>query len=250
MQIGNRPRDGIYGACFAISANETNQPSRIYCARPGSRIWEVNCEGEVLQTHQFKSALATPPSKIHKPQTNHSEIIAKYEENDEMLDYQPQNLQFGKLQMLNSDFLLAYTELGLYILDVRNSAVVLWCNQFERIVDCVVRDAEIVVFTQTGALYSVQLQTLQQHATLLVREDKLLECACLMRRHVRYFADKAREYYELNILNQVKNYLIDGQEYELLNDLSVIFDAIAQCEGNFIKFLCKVCRCICIFFIY
>lgn len=190
----------------------------------------------MLQTHQFKAALATPPSKIHKPLANNSDIIAKYEENDEMLDYQPQNLQFLKLQMLSSDFLLTYTDLGLYILDIRNSAVVLWCNQFERIIDCVVRDSEIMVFTQTGSLYSVQLQTLQNHAIYLVREDKFLESACLMRKHVRYFADLARENYELNILNQVKNYLIEGQEYELLNDLSVIFDAIAQCEGKCIYF--------------
>lgn len=149
-----------------------------------------------------------------------------------MLDYQPQNLQFGKLQMLTQDFLLTYTELGLYVFDVRTSSVVLWCNQFERIVDCRVVGDEIVIFTQTGSLYSVQLFTLQAHACRLVREEKLLECACLMRKHVKYFADKAREDYELNVLNQVKNFLIDRQEYELLNDLSVIFDAIAQCEGR------------------
>lgn len=33
----------------------------LYCARPGSRIWEVNFSGEVLSTHQFKQLLACPP---------------------------------------------------------------------------------------------------------------------------------------------------------------------------------------------
>lgn len=152
--------------------------------------------------------------------------------NDEMLDYQPQNLQFGRIRKLKNDFLVAFTELGLYIFDVRNSSVVLWCNQFERIVDCRVYNGEIMIFTQTGSLYSVQLQTLQSQACSLVRQEKLLDCAWLMRRNVKYFADRAREDYELGQLNQIKKFLIDRHQYELLNDLSVIFDAIAQCESN------------------
>ncbi|XP_037947307.1 Hermansky-Pudlak syndrome 5 protein homolog [Teleopsis dalmanni] len=231
-QIGNRTRDGAYGSCFAVSNNEAIQPSRIYCARPGSRFWEVDFEGDVIQTHQFKTALAIPPVKIHKVSESEIETIAKYEENDEMLDYQPQNLQFGKVQMLNQDFLLAYTELGLYVFDMRKSSIVLWCNQFERIVDCRVVNDDIVVFTQTGSLYSVRVLLMTQYVCELVRQEKLLECACCMRKNVKYFADKAREDYDMNVLNQIKNFLIDRQEYELLNDLSVIFDAIAQCEGN------------------
>ncbi|XP_067620009.1 BLOC-2 complex member HPS5 homolog [Eurosta solidaginis] len=230
-QIGNRPRDGAFGACFAISTNEAAQPSRIYCARPGSRIWEVDFEGEVLQTHQFKTALAIPPVKIHKFQGFEEDANGKYEENDEMLEYQPQNLQFAKVQMLNKGFLLAFTEFALYVFDMRASTVVLWCNQFERIVDCRVIGKEIVIFTQSGSLYSVQLNSLRTHACTLVRQEKLLECACLMRKNVKYFADKAREDYDLNILNQVKRFLINRHEFELLNDLSVIFDAIMQCEA-------------------
>ncbi|XP_030374886.1 Hermansky-Pudlak syndrome 5 protein homolog [Scaptodrosophila lebanonensis] len=231
-QIGNRPRDGAYGACFFMSPHESVQPSRIYCARPGTRIWEVDFEGEVLQTHQFKSSLATPPTKIHKPSSNSDADADTDEQNDEVLDYQPQHLQFGKVQRFLQDFLLAFTELGLYIFDVRNSRVVLWCNQFERIVDCRIAGSNIFVFTQTGSLYSVQLQTLQAHACHLVQQSKLLECALLMRKHVKYFADKARENYELKVLNQLKQLLIERQEYELLNDISVIFDAISQCTGS------------------
>lgn len=222
----------MYGACFFISSNEAQQPSRIYCARPSSRIWEVDFEGEVLRTHQFKLALACPPTKIHKSQDGDNDNLGSDNDpNDEMLDYQPQALNFAKLLKFK-DFLLAHTELGIYIFDVRNSLVVLWCNQFERIVDCRVAHGEIWVFTQTGTLYSMQMHTLQNHAGCLVRQDKLLECAWIMRRNVRYFADKAREDFELGLLNEVKNFLMERHQYELLNDLSVIFDAIAQCEGN------------------
>ncbi|XP_055856281.1 BLOC-2 complex member HPS5 homolog [Episyrphus balteatus] len=234
-QIGNRLRDGPFGACFAMSTNESLTPSRIYCARPGSRLWEVDFEGEVLQTHQFKAALACPPSKIQKTTDSETEAMFKYsDENSELLDFQPQTLTFTKLQMLSQDFLLTYTELGLYIFDVRTSTVVLWCNQFERIADCRVfgPDGEIVIFTQTGSMYSVSLLTLQSHAMSLVRSEKLLECSFLLKKNLKYFADKAREDYDLIILNHIKNFLIDQQQYELLNDLSVIFDSIAQNEGD------------------
>ncbi|EDW15893.1 Hermansky-Pudlak syndrome 5 protein homolog [Drosophila mojavensis] len=234
-QIGNRPRDGAFGACFFISPHESVQPSRIYCARPGTRIWEVDFEGEVVQTHQFKSALATAPAQILKPSEGDAfsdDDADALEANDELLDYQPQNLQFAKLQRLGENFLLSYTELGLYIFDVRHSSVVLWCNKFERIVDCRVAGTDIFVFTQTGSLYSVQLQTLQAYALSLIQQSKLPQCARLLRQHVKYFADKAREHYELKQLNQLKQLLIERQQYELLNDISVIFDAIAQCTGS------------------
>lgn len=236
-QIGNRPRDGAFGACFFISPHESVQPSRIYCARPGTRIWEVDFEGEVIQTHQFKSALATAPAKIYKnydSDVTHddNDDVDGHESNDEVLDYQPQQLQFSKLQRFGQDFLLAFTELGLYVFDVRQSSVVLWCNQFERIVDCRVAGSDIFVFTQTGSLYSVQLQTLQAHAISLMQQSRLPQCARLLRQHVKYFADKARENYDLKLLNQLKQLLIERQQYELLNDISVIFDAIAQCTGS------------------
>jgi len=188
----------------------------------------VDFEGEVIQTHQFKAALATAPARIQRPGSGSDELDA----NAELLDYQPQTLQFAKVQRLNEDFLLAFTELGLYVFDVRRSAVVLWCNQFERIADCRSSGSEIFVFTQSGALYSVQLQTLQSHAVSLIQQSKLLPCANLLRQHVRYFADKAREDYELKQLNPLKQLLIERQEYELLNDISVIFDAITQCTGS------------------
>lgn len=62
-RIGNKERDGEYGACFFPQSKGLlqGQPALLYCARPGSRIWEVNFNGEVLSTHQFKQLLACPP---------------------------------------------------------------------------------------------------------------------------------------------------------------------------------------------
>lgn len=62
-RVGNKERDGEYGACFFPQNRGllVGQPPLLYCARPGSRIWEANFNGDVLSTHQFKQLLACPP---------------------------------------------------------------------------------------------------------------------------------------------------------------------------------------------
>lgn len=95
-QIGNKARDGKYGACFlkpllesekstktgeeenvsrkrTFSFNTEGEGSslneshfKIFCARPGSRFWEVTSNGIVIKTHQFKEALAIPPLPVYK----------------------------------------------------------------------------------------------------------------------------------------------------------------------------------------
>ncbi|XP_018580135.1 Hermansky-Pudlak syndrome 5 protein homolog isoform X2 [Anoplophora glabripennis] len=89
-QIGKKMRDGNFGACFfnvanndspdtyqsikgifkTIKENESfmttlnNSDVKIYCARPGVRLWEANFEATVLVTHQFRDSLNQNPSDI------------------------------------------------------------------------------------------------------------------------------------------------------------------------------------------
>lgn len=72
-RVGQKERDGEYGACF-LPQNRglvPGQPPLLYCARPGSRMWEANFSGDVLSTHQFKQLLACPPLPLvsyrHRP---------------------------------------------------------------------------------------------------------------------------------------------------------------------------------------
>lgn len=62
-RVGNKERDGEYGACFFPQSRclAAGQPPLLYCARPSSRIWEASFSGEVLSTHQFKQLLSCPP---------------------------------------------------------------------------------------------------------------------------------------------------------------------------------------------
>lgn len=71
--MGQKERDGEYGACFFPQNRGlvAGQPPLLYCARPGSRMWEANFNGDVLSTHQFKQLLACPPLPLisyrHRP---------------------------------------------------------------------------------------------------------------------------------------------------------------------------------------
>nr|CAD7439798.1 unnamed protein product [Timema bartmani] len=91
-QLGQKLREGEYGACFFSTVDQplpslaSDQRSgsfrsiddaqesrnsyeglknvKMFCARPGSRVWEVNLNGTVVRTHQFKEALAIPPTHL------------------------------------------------------------------------------------------------------------------------------------------------------------------------------------------
>lgn len=63
-RVGNKERDGEFGACFLLQGQWGQPgvpPPLLYCARPGSRVWEASFSGDVLSTHQFKQLLACPP---------------------------------------------------------------------------------------------------------------------------------------------------------------------------------------------
>ncbi|GAB1292121.1 Hermansky-Pudlak syndrome 5 protein homolog [Apodemus speciosus] len=105
-KIGNKERDGEYGACFFPGRCAGGQQPLIYCARPGSRMWEVNFDGEVLSTHQFKKLLSMPPLPVvtasSEPQYDHT-VGASHEH-----------------------CVLTWTEKGIYIFIPQNVQVLLW----------------------------------------------------------------------------------------------------------------------------
>ncbi|XP_023575101.1 Hermansky-Pudlak syndrome 5 protein [Octodon degus] len=68
-KIGNKERDGEYGACFFPGKCSGGQQPLIYCARPGFRMWEVSFDGEVKSTHQFKKLLSSPPLPVITPRS-------------------------------------------------------------------------------------------------------------------------------------------------------------------------------------
>ncbi|XP_055603243.1 BLOC-2 complex member HPS5 homolog [Uranotaenia lowii] len=155
-QIGNRPRDGPYGATFIVANNidsptvsdlldqtnanhsaEQQQSSspktmpthqqtdvRIFCARPGSRLWEADMEGNVLRTHQFKLQ---------------------------------QVFGFNRLHTLRQRLLLVHNDRELLLIDPIVSKVVLRIEDLEQVDRVAVLGDEVYVFAAEQKLLHLKI---------------------------------------------------------------------------------------------
>ncbi|KAK3581472.1 hypothetical protein CHS0354_031798 [Potamilus streckersoni] len=149
-QIGKKRRDGKFGACF-YSPNKL--PSTVvYCARPGSRIWEADCEGNVLNTHQFKQLLAIPPLPVLRPHSTE-----EYSLPAEECQGKPLSVNFHKLITLGDQFLLCWTDNALFIIDPVNVKVILWVDAFPGMQDVCCQGNEIYIFQSDMQIHCVEL---------------------------------------------------------------------------------------------
>ncbi|KAM6173787.1 BLOC-2 complex member HPS5 isoform 2-T2 [Erethizon dorsatum] len=123
-KIGNKERDGEYGACFFPGKCSRGQQPLIYCARPGARIWEVSFDGEVKSTHQFKKLLSLPPLPVITPRSEpqYDHTVGPH-----------RSLSFPKLLHLSEYCVLTWTEKGIYIFIPQNVQVLLWSEVKERL---------------------------------------------------------------------------------------------------------------------
>ncbi|XP_014208666.1 uncharacterized protein LOC106639526 [Copidosoma floridanum] len=212
-KIGNKPRDGEFGACFLkthsnvgkVPATEENIQKQIstvkkvfslsgdfdcrdghteglpqiYCARPSSRLWEVTTAGEVIKTHQFKDALAIAPIPVYKP---HIEKTLK--SNDQSQLWPAQSINFAQLFVISDKYLFSYTSNGLYILDPENAKVVLWNDEYPDILMAQIAHDKIYLMTSSGvfnclSLTSVDSLILQLYEKKLYKE--CLECCHILK---------------------------------------------------------------------
>ncbi|XP_065215075.1 uncharacterized protein pink [Planococcus citri] len=148
-QIGHQLRDGMYGACFTKNANNI----RIFCARPGSRLWEVNLDAVVHSTHQFKQQLAIPPSSFISVYEE-PRIIGKEQNKTE---WSAQSFNFIKLYDLLGRYIFTYKKDGIYILNVDMANILFWSNFFTDIVDVQCISNNIFLWTAQGDLHELVL---------------------------------------------------------------------------------------------
>ncbi|KAL3842655.1 hypothetical protein ACJMK2_020645 [Sinanodonta woodiana] len=148
-QIGKKRRDGKFGACF-YSPNKLPS-SVVYCARPGSRIWEADCEGNVLNTHQFKQLLAIPPLPVLRLHSTE-----EYSLPSEDSQRKPLSVNFHKLITLRDQFLLCWTDSTLFIIDPVNVKVILWVDAFPGLQDICCHGNEIYIFQSDMQIHCVE----------------------------------------------------------------------------------------------
>lgn len=242
-QIGQKLREGEYGACFYAddshdlpsryeqrsstmgaafsSLNEDEkfvgcegmQNLKMFCARPGSRLWEVHVDGTVLSTHHFKQAFAVPPTSIIRPrntQTSHQEgsSIGETSQNE---PWGQQSFNFRKLDVIAKKFLFTFRRNGIYVLDPSKGSVVLWNNSFTDIVDAKTLNDTIYVWTASGNVHALVMSPVDGFLVRLYLHKQYSLCAELCQQYNNYLMELAPTSSKLHLLADLETKLEDDE---------------------------------------
>lgn len=216
-KIGNKERDGEYGACFFPGRCSAGQQPLIYCARPGSRMWEVNFDGEVISTHQFKKLLSSPPLPVitlrSEPQYDHTVASS-------------QSLSFPKLLHISEHCVLTWTEKGIYIFIPQNVQVLLW-SEVKDIQDVAVCKNELFCLHLNGKISHLSLLSVERCVERLLRRGlwNLAACTCCLFQN-SIIAGRGRKSLTVDKLEHLKSQL----------DITASGDLISQLEELILKF--------------
>lgn len=216
-KIGNKERDGEFGACFFPVKCSVGQQPLIYCARPGSRMWEVNFDGEVISTHQFKKLLAAPPLPV---------ITFRSEPQYDHIAGSPQSLSFPKLLHLSEHCVLTWTERGIYIFIPQNVQVLLW-SEVKDIQDVAVCKNELICLHLNGKVSHLSLLSVERCVERLLRRslwNLAARTCCLFQNSI--IASRGRKSLTIDKLEHLKSQL----------DLTTYKDLISQLEDLILKF--------------
>ncbi|XP_014340765.1 BLOC-2 complex member HPS5 isoform X2 [Latimeria chalumnae] len=218
-KIGNKERDGEYGACFfSTGRNCGSQQPLIYCARPGSRMWEVNFDGEVLSTHQFKQLLSCPPLPIISPRT---------EPHYDFSSCSSHSIAFPKLLFLSDQYVLTWTERGVYIFIPQSVQVLLW-SEIRDIQDISVYKNELFCLHMDGRLSHLCLLPIERCVERLLKRDAwyLAAWVCCVFQH-SVISSRARKFLSVDKLEHLKGQLDSSTQRELIGWLE---DVISKLE--------------------
>ncbi|KRT81816.1 hypothetical protein AMK59_6336 [Oryctes borbonicus] len=201
-QIGKKLRDGNFGACFYYKINsnvcgvsqgddektlraiKTNniplvnrEEVKIYCARPGSRLWEANFDSSVVCTHQFRDSLTVNAAPvIHLQENENSPLnITNVNENVSV------NFNFEKIFVF-ADYILTFRTDGIYIFDVKVPALLYWTNYFSDIKDVKILDNMIYIWLENNILKILSLLDIESFVTKILSRKQYSLCAqfCLL----------------------------------------------------------------------
>ncbi|KAK7892111.1 hypothetical protein WMY93_024074 [Mugilogobius chulae] len=223
-RVGNKKRDGEYGACFFPQNRNLlmGQPPLLYCARPGSRIWEANFNGEVVSTHQFKQLLACPPLPLitngNEPQYNASQRS-------------PQSLAFGKLLYLGDQNLLTWTDSAIFIFTPQNGQVLLW-TEVSDVAEIVVYRSELFCLHSSGRLSHFTLLSAERCVERLLRRESwfLAAAVCCMFQHA-ITSSKARKCIPIDRLEHLKSQLSLSTSTELVRQLEEVVNKLEPLDS-------------------
>ncbi|XP_041271086.1 Hermansky-Pudlak syndrome 5 protein isoform X2 [Onychostruthus taczanowskii] len=218
-KIGNKERDGEFGACFfPVGKNSGNQQPLIYCARPGSRMWEVNFDGEVQSTHQFKQLLSSPPLPV---------VTLRQDPHYTGSSCSPQSLSFAKLLYLTEHCVVTWTERGIYIFLPQSLQVLLW-SEVKDIQDIAVHKSELFCLHTNGKVVHLSLLLVDRCVERLMRRGfwtLAARVSCLFQNSI--VSCRARKNLPLDKLEHLKSQLDASTQQDLIAQLE---ELIAKLE--------------------
>ncbi|KAM3609547.1 uncharacterized protein V6R79_016681 [Siganus canaliculatus] len=223
-RVGNKERDGEYGACFFPQNRGllVGQPPLLYCARPGSRIWEANFNGEVLSTHQFKQLLACPPLPL---------ITFRNEPHYSTVQKSSQSVAFPKLLYLGDQNLLTWTDSAIYIFTPQNGQVLLW-TEVKDLVDVAVYRSELFCLHASGRLLHFSLLSAERCVERLLRRESWLLAAtvCVMFQQT-ITTSRARKSLAIDRLDHLRSQLSSSTNPELCGQLEEVITKLEPLDS-------------------
>lgn len=218
-QIGKKLRDGDYGACF-YPGIRLQDPYTIFSARPGSRFWEVDMKGNVLNTHQFKQALAVAPVKIA---TFRREIESDCGDSV----YNPQSAAFHKIYTIwpsseTFPFLLTWGQRGLYIFDPKKHKVILWNNEITGVKNAKCYKNDVYIYYISGEFAKYSLVTIEKAVCHLYQHGLLVQSAQLILSTLHLLTPSILQFHMTTaLLSDLKQKILDMGRLNLADSLSL-----------------------------
>lgn len=157
--------------------------TRIFCARPGARIWECDVDGNVLKTHKFKSACVS--------EQTHSDFPTCFTpENSKQLIQLGISEQLIHLQAINKHYVLAHSMTSIYVFDLIHSKIVLYNDRFGAIHSVNVVNDRILVFTKDYKAYTFQMKRLDDLFSEIMNNKQYIVGAQMLVKNSNYFREK------------------------------------------------------------
>ncbi|XP_068872998.1 BLOC-2 complex member HPS5 [Aphelocoma coerulescens] len=222
-KIGNKERDGEFGACFfPVGKNSGNQQPLIYCARPGSRMWEVNFDGEVQSTHQFKQLLSSPPLPV---------VTLRQDPHYTGSSCSPQSLSFPKLLYLTEHCVVTWTERGIFIFLPQSVQVLLW-SEVKDIQDIAVHKSELFCLHTNGKVVHLSMLLVDRCIERLMRRGfwtLAARVSCLFQNSV--ISCRARKNLPLDKLEHLKSQLDASTQQDLTVQLEELISKLEPLDS-------------------
>nr|XP_055048605.1 Hermansky-Pudlak syndrome 5 protein [Misgurnus anguillicaudatus]XP_055048606.1 Hermansky-Pudlak syndrome 5 protein [Misgurnus anguillicaudatus] len=223
-RVGNKERDGEFGVCFFMHGQRGQvgaPPPLLYCARPGSRVWEASFSGEVLSTHQFKQLLACPPLPLisYKNEPHFNPVQA------------PQSLAFPKLLQFGDQHLLTWTDSAIYIFAPHSGQVLLW-TEVKDVMEIAVFRNELFCLHGDGRLSHLSLVSPERCVERLMKRENWMQAAtvCCMFQHA-VIASRARKFLPIDRLEHLKAQLNSTSQQQLIGQLEEVIGRVEPLDS-------------------